>query len=335
MHPDVQNYIDRINGNDLLLTVINLHYRNVTDDDLSLLMAALANNPKVAQIITQLDLSSNKLTVAPDLTGLAALECLYLGFNKLSVAPDLTGLRALKDLGLAPNQLRVAPDLTGLTNLANLELDNNKLKLSPVLTGLVALETLSLNNNLLTVASKIKLKVEQETGAVNFTLFEFQPPNDTTLTHEILKEHFQAILENLQSANNMLQPMRSMLVRGTGLPNELIRMVFDFLGENQVSPIKSRNYMELELNTFRNLLPEQHEIINHFESSDEFKSMKNACDKSLLKLESEARVDASRMKTLLNSYRLKRDTPEFQNLRDRVDPASNPFQVTVWRPRPQ
>ncbi|MCL4380127.1 hypothetical protein M1466_01360 [Candidatus Dependentiae bacterium] len=88
----------------------------------------------LTQQITTLNLSDNRLTKPPVVTGFSALQLLDLAYNKLDVPPVLTGLSDLQNLLLSNNQLTSAPNLAGLSELKWLDLSDNQLAVPPVLT---------------------------------------------------------------------------------------------------------------------------------------------------------------------------------------------------------
>jgi hypothetical protein len=91
--------------------------------------------------------NSEELSTFPFLTGLPALQTLWLDRTSLMTPPDLSGLTALKIVGIMHSYaLTKPPILAGLAALEQLWLDDTSLATPPILTGLHALKYVSLEN---------------------------------------------------------------------------------------------------------------------------------------------------------------------------------------------
>jgi hypothetical protein len=109
-----------------------------------------------------LSLSGNKLTTLPEAIGiLTALQKLYLSNNQLTTVPVAIGkLTALKGLYLYSNQLTAVPEAIGkLTTLRTLSLSDNQLTTVPEAIGkLTALQELFLLYNQFSKEEKARIK---------------------------------------------------------------------------------------------------------------------------------------------------------------------------------
>ena len=94
-----------------------------------------------------LDLSYNRFTILPNITGLKNLITLDLYGNRLQALPDLSGMSKLTTLNLAMNQFTELPGIYLPKNLRNLILSNNPLTALPDLSAISQLNRLELINN--------------------------------------------------------------------------------------------------------------------------------------------------------------------------------------------
>lgn len=110
-----------------------------------------------------LDLSYNRFTVLPNITGLKNLTMLDLHGNRLQALPDLSGMSKLITLNLAANQLTEIPGTHLPKNLRYLILSNNPLTALPDLSAMTQLKRLELINNQLKILANLSnLKNLQE-----------------------------------------------------------------------------------------------------------------------------------------------------------------------------
>ena len=113
-----------------------------------------ANDPKLAPLVTTVDLfDKNLTTLPPEIWKLKNLEVLSSGGNKLTTLPhEIGNLTSLKRLGLQNNELTtIPPEIGNLTSLKSLYLERNQLTtLPPKIWKLKNLEWLDLSDNQLT-----------------------------------------------------------------------------------------------------------------------------------------------------------------------------------------
>ena len=128
----------------------------------------------VLEKVTELELSSNRMTDVKGLEKLTQLEMLYLSGNQLSDVKGLEKLDQLKALGLQSNKLTELPKgLEKLTQLKGLELTGNQLTDVKGLEKLTQLTMLWLNNNQLTnVQGLEKLNQLKQLGLKNNQMTE-------------------------------------------------------------------------------------------------------------------------------------------------------------------
>ena len=111
----------------------------------------LLNSVEGVQNLTNLEslnLGTQNLTSAPDLSSLVNLEQLYLDNNYLSALPNLEGMASLRVLIADRNELTELPDLSSLGALEYLDVSNNQIGGEPVLP--INISTLYVNNNQIT-----------------------------------------------------------------------------------------------------------------------------------------------------------------------------------------
>lgn len=99
--------------------------------------------------LTYLNLSICALSSADFVSGLTALEKLYLPFNKISSAKPLANLTSLQTLALDNNQISDISCLKKLTNLKRFTVSNNNLTSVSVAYKFPALEKLDVSRNYL------------------------------------------------------------------------------------------------------------------------------------------------------------------------------------------
>ena len=94
-----------------------------------------------------LDLSDNSIGSINAVTGLAALDELYLGHNAVENLPILRGLQSLRILDLSYNSLSYVSGISGCTTIERLNLSHNKLSSVTPLSALTELVWLNCSNN--------------------------------------------------------------------------------------------------------------------------------------------------------------------------------------------
>ena len=109
---------------------LDLSNMDLSDGDLSLVLASVPDWTANFSALTTLELGRNQLGTVPDWIGnLTALTKLDLGRNQLGAVPDSIGnLTSLTTLDLSENHLPTVPDsIRNLTSLTTLNLRNNRL----------------------------------------------------------------------------------------------------------------------------------------------------------------------------------------------------------------
>ncbi len=84
MHPKVEEYLRRVEANDLTLDVIRLSGYGLTDEDIAPLIIAINSDPEVLYRISSIDLSHNNLTSVfgfSDMEDMIEVDCRY---NKIA-----------------------------------------------------------------------------------------------------------------------------------------------------------------------------------------------------------------------------------------------------------
>src|SRR5205823_3500066 len=107
----------------------------------------------------------------------------------------------LKYINFSENSLTTAPDLYNCVALEMLVLEKNQLTTAHDVSMCVALRGLFLNNNQLTTAGKVALNALQA-KLPNMIVESGAPPLTTTLTKEIIDEHFEILKKNFETQFN-------------------------------------------------------------------------------------------------------------------------------------
>ena len=133
-----------------MATLLGLTARNANISDLTGL--ELATNLALLDLGSKLDDpdalgNSNSVSDLSPLSGLTALQALYLASNAISDISALSGLTKLHALSLAGNAISDISALSGLTHLESLYLTSNAISDISVLSGLTNLRWLYLSNN--------------------------------------------------------------------------------------------------------------------------------------------------------------------------------------------
>lgn len=242
----LDDYITRIDENDSSLEAIILSNLELYDADVERLMGALRNAPNVAKQILRIDLSNNKLRDIKVQAELTNLQELFLYNNELTNLNLSDKLKALKCLDLGGgNQLSSINIPVTFTALEVLNLDENPLTSFNLPTQLTSLRCLELRDcDQLTRATRIALNVEQILRGNNFIIFydHNRMPADPELTHEILDEHFQPMLQfNLDDAIGYLKDILKRITAKNlvKLPPELLRMISEMVPTPEVARVES------------------------------------------------------------------------------------------------
>jgi hypothetical protein len=160
----LKQYMARIATNDRDLTEIYLISRGLNNADASRLMEALSNAPDIANNITIINLSSNRLT-------------------QITIPAQLT---ALTELDLSDNQLTAINIPAQLTALELLRLDHNGLAIINIPAQLTALRFMNLVYNTLTAATKLAL----------YALVTTRPAPQINIEEYILEQLTPKMLDN-------------------------------------------------------------------------------------------------------------------------------------------
>ena len=113
-----------------------------------------ANDPKLALLVTELDINLKGVTKIPSEIGkLINLKYISLGENQItSIPPEIGNLKNLESIILDKNQITsIPPEIGNLTNLKAIRLDGNKItSIPPEIENLENLEWLRLEKNQIT-----------------------------------------------------------------------------------------------------------------------------------------------------------------------------------------
>jgi len=217
----------------------------ITDSAATLTGTLDCNNQNIADLtgveyfinITQLNCSSNQLTVLPDLSANTALQWLYCYNNQLTILPALTNNTALLYLYCYNNQLTTLPALTNNTALLYLFCYSNQLTALSDLSANTALQRLYCYDNQLTALPALT--------------------NNTALQGLRCENNQLTALPDL-SANTALQWLYCNNNQLTALPNLSANTALQYLWcyNNQLTalPDLSANTALLELKCYNNKL---------------------------------------------------------------------------------